>query len=105
MRTSFWYSLTILDDDDDDDDDDDEVEDNDNDDDNNDKDVSALGLDSNSPSPSSSLPAYNTCLKKIFFLFLRKVNCFASPLNVVKFFGFPASDNSTMPPLLLGHAL
>ena len=41
MRTSFWYSLTILDDDDDDD----EVEDNDNDDDNNDKDVSAVGLD------------------------------------------------------------
>ena len=38
MRTSLWYSLTILDDDDDDDDDeedDDEVEDNDNDDDNN----------------------------------------------------------------------
>ena len=41
MRTSFWYSLTILDDDDDDD----EVEDNDNDDDNNDKDISAVGLD------------------------------------------------------------
>ena len=46
MRTSLWYSLTILDDDDDDDEeDDDEVEDNDNDDDNNEKDISAVGLD------------------------------------------------------------
>ena len=48
-------------------------------------------------SPSSPLPAYNTCL--------RKVNRLAPLLNVVKFFGFPAPDNSTMPPLLLGHAL
>ena len=46
MRTSVWYSPTILGDDDDDDEkDDDEVEDNEKDDDNNDKDILALGLD------------------------------------------------------------
>ena len=67
--------------------------------------VKFLGFPAQSLSSSSPLPAYNTCIKKTFFLLLRKVNRFAPLLNVVKFFGFPAPDNSTMPPLLLGHAL
>ena len=62
MRTSVWYSPTILGDDDDDDDDekdDDEVEDNDKDDDNNDKDILVLGLDRDmgfSRGPPSGIP-------------------------------------------------